>query len=125
MAGVEGVGAGGHRLQQVGHSQHGGHQARGKSRGAVRGHRFGVGNDTLLGYRDARFLIYLPAYKWVLERRLASKVEQLRRLAADKPLVLLDYEINADVEDVSSPLSHAALVAYHLLGSWPTESHPA
>jgi hypothetical protein len=92
----------------------------GKSRGAVRGHRFGVGSNTLLGYRHARFRIYLPAYKWVLEHRLAAEVEQLRRLAADKSLVLLDYETNADVEDVSSPLSHAALVMYHLQGSWPT-----
>src|SRR5947208_15178862 len=39
----------------------------GKSRGAVRGHRFGVGSDILLGYREARIRIYLPAYKWVLE----------------------------------------------------------
>jgi hypothetical protein len=93
----------------------------GKSRGAVRGHRFGVGSDTLLGYRDARLRIYLPAYRWVLEHRLASEVEQLRRLAAEKALVLLDYETNADVNDVSSPLSHAALVMYHLQGSWPTE----
>ena len=91
----------------------------GKSRGAVRGHRFGVGSDTLLGYRDARFRIYLPAYKWVLEHRLSSEVEQLRRLAADKSLVLLDYETNGDVEDVSRPLSHAALVMYHLQSTWP------
>jgi hypothetical protein len=92
----------------------------GKSRGAVRGHRFAIASDTLLGYRDARFRIYLPAYKWVLEHRLVSEVEQLRRLAADKPLVLLDYETNPNVEVVSSPLSHAALVMYHLQGSWPT-----
>jgi hypothetical protein len=92
----------------------------GKSRGGVRGHRFGVGSDVLLGYRDARFQIYLPAYKWVLEQRVAAEVEQLRRLTADKPLVLLDYETNTDVEDLSSPLSHAALVMYHLQGTWPT-----
>ncbi|WP_439622535.1 DUF6939 family protein [Gemmata sp.] len=92
----------------------------GKSRGAVRGHRFGVGSDVLLRYRDARLQIYLPAYKWVLEHRVAAEVEQLRRLAADKPLVLLDYETNTDVEDLSSPLSHAALVMYHLQGAWPT-----
>lgn len=91
----------------------------GKSRGAVRGHRFGVGSDRLLGYRDARFRIYLPAYKWVLEHRLSLEVEQLRRLAADKSLVLLDYETNADVEDVSSPLSHVALVMSHLQDTWP------
>lgn len=95
----------------------------GKSRGAVRGHRFGVGSDTLLGYRDARFRIYLPAYRWVLEHRLAADVEQLRRLATDRPLVLLDYETNADIEDLSRPLSHAALVAYYLQGSWPGRDH--
>lgn len=92
----------------------------GKSRGGVRGHRFGVGSDILLGYRDARYRIYLPAYLWVLEHRLATEVKELRRLAADKPLVLLDYETNADVEDVSSPLSHAALVMYYLQGAWPS-----
>jgi hypothetical protein len=91
----------------------------GKSRGAIRGHRFGVGSDILLGYREARFRIYLPAYKWVLEHRLVSEVEQLRRLAANQPLVLLDYETNADVNDLSRPLSHAALVMHYLQGSWP------
>lgn len=96
----------------------------GKSRGAVRGHRFGVGSAVLLGYRDARFQIYLPAYKWVLENRLTAQVAELRRLAAEKPLVLLDYETNADVEDLSSPLSHAALVKYHLEGTWPTQQTP-
>lgn len=93
----------------------------GKSRGAVLGHRFGVGNDTLLAYRDARYRIYLPAYKWVLESRLIAEVEQLRGLSADKPLVLLDYETNADVENLASPLSHAALVMWYLNGRWPTE----
>jgi hypothetical protein len=90
----------------------------GESRGGVRGHRFGVGSDVLLGYRDARFRIYLPAYRWVLEQRLGAEVEQLRRLAADKPLVLLDYETNPDPEDLSSPLSHAALVMRYLQGTW-------
>ena len=94
----------------------------GKSRGAVRGHRFGVGSDTLLGYLSARLRIYLPAYRWVLEHNLSAEVGRLRHLAADRTLVLLDYETNADVEDVSSPLSHAALVMYHLQGSWPTVS---
>jgi hypothetical protein len=92
----------------------------GKSRGAVRGHRFGVGSDILLGYRDARLRIYLPAYKWVLENRLVAQVEELRRQLAEKSIVLLDYETNLDVEDLSRPLSHAALIKYHLEGSWPT-----
>lgn len=91
----------------------------GKSRGAVRGHRFGVGSEVLLGYRDARFRIYLPAYLWVLENHLGVEVKGLRRLAAAGPLVLLDYETNCDVEDLSSPLSHAGLVKCYLEGNWP------
>jgi hypothetical protein len=93
----------------------------GNSRGAVRGHRFGVGSDVLLGYRDARFRIYLPASLWVLENRLVEEVEKLRRMAADQSLVLLDYEMNGDPEDLSRPLSHAALLRDHLEGTWPTQ----
>jgi hypothetical protein len=92
----------------------------GKSRGAVRGHRFGLGSPVLLNYREARFRIYLPAYKWVLENRLARQVDELRRMAAKNPLVLLDYEVNADPENLSSPLSHAALVKHYLEGFWPS-----
>ena len=91
----------------------------GKSRGAVLGHKFGIGSGVLLGYRDARHQIYLPAYKWVLENRLKEQVQQLRTIAASQPLVLLDYETNGDVENLSSPLSHAALVKYYLEGKWP------
>jgi hypothetical protein len=91
----------------------------GKSRGKVLGHRFGVGSDTLLSYRDARFQIYLPAYLWVLENKLRTHVTELQRLLAAQPLVLLDYETNADVNDLSRPLSHAALVKMHVAGTWP------
>ncbi|MBN9524447.1 hypothetical protein J0H58_39020 [bacterium] len=91
----------------------------GRSRGPVRGHRFGVGSDVLLDYHDARYRIYLPAYRWVLEHRLATEVGQLRALAAERTVVLLDYETNADVNDLSSPLSHAALVKRYLEGDWP------
>ena len=91
----------------------------GRSRGAVRGHRFGPDGGELLGYRDARFRIYLPAYRWVLENRLAREVERLAALASAGSLVLLDYETNADVNDLSRPLSHAALVRHALEGTWP------
>lgn len=96
----------------------------GTSRGAVRGHRFGVRSDTLLGYRDARYRIYLPAYRWVLEHRLARELEQLGELAKTGALVLLDYETNTDVDDLSRPLSHAALVRHFLEGSWPERANP-
>jgi hypothetical protein len=91
----------------------------GRSRGAVRGHRLGIGSKVLLGYREARVRIYLPAYKWVLENRLAEEVKELRAYLSEKTLVLLDYETNGNIDDLSSPLSHAALVKYHLEDSWP------
>ena len=91
----------------------------GGKRGKVLGHRFGVGGDVLLAYRDARYRIYLPAYRWVLENRLAAEVNRLRDEAAAGAVVLLDFETNGDVEDLSSPLSHAALVKLHLEGEWP------
>ena len=88
----------------------------GRTRGKVLGHRFGVGSDLLLGYRDARHRIYLPAYRWVLENCLAAEVERLRDEMAARTVVLLDYETNGNVEDLSRPLSHAALVKLHLEG---------
>jgi len=91
----------------------------GKSRGAVHGHRLGVGHADLLGYRDARFLIYLPAYLWVLENRLTAQLQELREAGTHKPLILLDYETNTDLEDLSRPLSHAALIKFYLEDSWP------
>jgi|HubBroStandDraft_6_1064221.scaffolds.fasta_scaffold931595_1 hypothetical protein len=64
---------------------------------------------------------YLPARLQVGAGQPAgAQIEELWRVLADKTLVLLDYETNADPEDLSSPLSHAALVMYQLQGSWPT-----
>jgi hypothetical protein len=90
--------------------------------GPVRGHRAGLDGDDLLPYETARRRIYLPAYRWVLENRVADLVEQLRT----KPdLVLLDYTTNADVADPTTPLSHAALISLHLTGNWPRETDAA
>ena len=83
----------------------------GGRRGAVKGHRFGQGDaSVLLAYGEARRQIYLPAYRWVLENRLGTELAELRVLAAHRRLVLLDYETNADLADLTRPLSHAALV---------------
>src|SRR5262245_35169703 len=92
----------------------------GQTRGKVLGHRFGVGSDVLLGYNDARFRIYLPAYRWVLENRLAAEVKQLRDRMAGTQFVLLDFETNGKVEDLSRPLSHAALIKFFLEDCWPS-----
>lgn len=89
--------------------------------GAVRGHRTAQG--ALLGYAEARLKIYLPAYRYVLDNRLQAELAQLRDLAARQTLVLLDYETNADIGDLSRPLSHASLIARYLAGEWPLP-HP-
>lgn len=88
--------------------------------GPVLGHRAGLGGEGLLDYETARRRIYLPAYRWVLENRTADLVEKLRELA-EQEVVLLDYTTNGDLTDFSSPLSHAALVAHHVGGTWPAE----
>src|SRR5262245_8977759 len=82
-------------------------RAAGGKRGGVLGHLFGIGSGVLLSYRAARLRIYLPAYRWVLENRLASEVGRLRKEMAARTVVVLDYETNGDIEDLSSPLSHA------------------
>jgi len=91
----------------------------GRTRGKVLGHRLGVGSPVLLGYRQARYAIYLPVYRWVLENRLVAEIARLRNEAAIRAIVLLDYETNGDVEDLTKPLSHAALVKCYLEGNWP------
>jgi hypothetical protein len=84
--------------------------------GPVRGHRAGLEGDGLLPYGRARKEIYLPAYRWVLENKVADLVEELRGLGE---VVLLDYGVNGDVDDLSAPLSHAALVGRFVEGRWP------
>lgn len=88
--------------------------------GPVRGHRVGLHGPALLDYQTARRVIYLPSYRWMLEQRAADVVDELRGLADDGGLVLLDYTTNGDIADVSAPLSHAALVARYLTDHWPS-----
>lgn len=85
--------------------------------GPVRGHRAGLHGTDLLDYRTARERIYLPAYHWVLEHRTADLIAELRALAEDRGVVLLDYTTNGDLDDLSTPLSHAALIVRYLAGS--------
>jgi hypothetical protein len=90
-----------------------------RSNGAVLGHRQGLAGDRLLSYVEARRQIYLPSYRWVLERKLRDLTARLREMAAARDVVLLDYTTNGDVDDVSRPLSHAALVRSFEEGKWP------
>eukprot|EP01087_Luapelamoeba_hula_P023242 TRINITY_DN8506_c0_g1_i1.p1 TRINITY_DN8506_c0_g1~~TRINITY_DN8506_c0_g1_i1.p1 ORF type:complete len:600 (-),score=93.21 TRINITY_DN8506_c0_g1_i1:85-1863(-) len=94
---------------------------RGGKRGDTLGHMRGVHADReapLLGYLDSRLQIYIPTYKWVLDNYLQAEVAQIRELAASKPVVLLDFDTNANVYDLSTPLSHASLVKKYAENDW-------
>jgi hypothetical protein len=83
------------------------------------GYRF---DGRLLGYEEARRLIYLPAYRWMLDDRAAGLIDRLRELSRHQAVVLLDYTTNGDVTDLSAPLSHAALIAQRI--QEPTQAGP-
>lgn len=84
------------------------------------GHRKGVNGTELLGYIEARKLIYIPAYCWVLENKVANIIERLREASdSGKTIVLLDYDTNADVENAKKPLSHASLIKAYAEGVYP------
>lgn len=90
-----------------------------RSYGSVLGHRAGIAGDSLLPYVQARREIYLPSYHWVLQHRLEDLLTTISNLEREKPVILLDYETNCEIEDISRPLSHAGLIKRYLEGRWP------
>lgn len=89
--------------------------------GMPKGHRKGAYGTELLGYFDARVLIYLPTYKWVLDNvsEVHRVVERIREQSKIQDIVFLDYNTNIDFRDVSKPLSHAGLVKLYIEGNYP------
>ena len=83
------------------------------------GHRKGVNGTELLGYIEARKQIYLSAYKWVLENKVANIIERLREASKTKTIVLLDYTTNCDIDNPKTPLSHAFLIKAYAEGLYP------
>ncbi len=81
--------------------------------GKVIGHRKGR-NGELLNYIDARKLIYLPTYFWVLNNKLNELIDKVVSIAQEKNIVFLDYTTNTDIENTSKPLSHAGLLVRYL-----------
>ncbi len=92
--------------------------------GHLRGHRKGVASPVLLDYVEARKLLYIPTYKWVLENKVQSEVDKIRDLSQHHTVILLDYATNPVVEDASSPLSHAALIKAFIEGNYPSYDGP-
>lgn len=83
------------------------------------GHRKGVKGTELLGYIEARKQIYLPAYKWVLENKVANIIERLREASKTETIVLLDYTTNCNIDNPKTPLSHAFLIKAYAEGLYP------
>ena len=87
------------------------------------GHQYGVFSKELLGYDDAKRLIYIPTYRYVLENVASVKrsLDKIRTILETRDVVLLDYNLNPDNADKSKPLSHAELIKMFLEGRYPEE----
>ena len=85
------------------------------------GHQKGVFSNELLGYEEARRLIYLPSYLWVLENipKVKAIIEKIKRYSFENDIVFLDYNTNEDIGNLTQPLSHAALVKLYILDKYP------
>lgn len=81
-----------------------------RTHGRTLGHRKGVKGTELLEYIDARKQIYVPTYFWMLEHKCAEQVKKIRIISKTRPVILLDYDTNGDIEDWRKPLSHASLI---------------
>lgn len=92
--------------------------------GKVLGHRKGIDGDELLNYQDARLKIYIPTYRWMIEHKAFKSIECIRSFYTKYPentIVLLDYQTNCNIDDLSKPLSHAFLVKAYVEGLYPYE----
>lgn len=81
-----------------------------RTHGRCRGHRKGVDGTELFEYIEARKQIYVPSYFWMLENKCAEQVNKIRVMAQSRPVILLDYDTNGDIDDWRKPLSHASLI---------------
>ena len=82
--------------------------------GPIVGHQKGMFNNEVLDYLAARKLIFVATYNWVLDNKLQDLLSTLIKMAKEKDLVFLDYNVNEDISSVKKPLSHAALVKQYI-----------
>ena len=78
-------------------------------------------NGQLLGYIEARKLIYVPCYNWMLQNRCADLVEKISAMSQGRTVVLLDYDTNEYIENPTKPLSHASLIKNYIEGNMLVE----
>jgi hypothetical protein len=90
-----------------------------RSFGYPKGHRKGINGAELLDYIEARILIYLPVYKWVLDNKCQEVINEIKQLSKDHNVVLLDFATNDNLFISNKPLSHAALIKLYIEGNYP------
>ncbi|MCQ2335927.1 MAG: hypothetical protein MJ010_01945 [Paludibacteraceae bacterium] len=95
-----------------------------KKFGKILGHRYGVGSNVILNYFDARMLIYIPTYKYVLDNipSVHNILSKIRDMSFYKNIVLLDYNVCTDYRDITKPISHAYLVKCYIEDCYPKYS---
>lgn len=81
-----------------------------RTHGRCLGHKRGINGTELLGYIEARKEIYLPAYFWMLENKCKEQITKIHVMSQTRPVILLDYDTNPDIDNPSKPLSHASLI---------------
>jgi len=90
-------------------------RGRGQKRGGGKpaGHRHG---DRLLGYVEARYKIYRPAYEWVLAHRVdPSLIRSFLDRARDGVTQFFhDTGDNGDINNEDEALAHASLLVQYL-----------
>ena len=89
--------------------------------GRILGHRNGINGSEILDYMTARFEIYLPTYKWILENieEVATVINKIKERSLTHDIVFLDYNTNQDVHNEKQPISHAALVKLYIEDKYP------
>ena len=91
--------------------------------GEMRGHKKGVFGTEHFGYLEARYEIYAPTYRWMLENKVSGLVKKLKEESENNVVILLDYNTNEDLSDRSSPLSHAGLIKAYIEGRYPISNN--
>lgn len=86
--------------------------------GKIIGHQYGIKSNEILDYFNARKLIYLPVYQFILQNYLQSEIKELKKILTSNSIVLLDYDTNCDILNLKKPLSHSYLIKQYLIGKY-------
>lgn len=82
----------------------------GSKRGAIIGHQRGIESKEILNYVNAKKYIYLPAYNWILEKKLQHELLEIKNILKKFNVIFLDFNTSQEILDNSRPISHAAIV---------------